>query len=58
MFVHCVAAQNRTPVMAAAYLMVRGVDPVAALKQAAQAVGSYPQPFLADALLSSGFTVE
>ena len=57
-FVHCVAAQNRTPVMAAAYLMVRGVDPVAALKQAAQAVGRYPQPFLADALLSPGFTVE
>ena len=56
-FVHCVAAENRTPAMAAAYLMVRGVEPVAALKQAAQAVGSYPQPFLADALLSPGFTV-
>ena len=26
-FVHCVAAENRTPAMAAAYLIVRGADP-------------------------------
>ncbi len=36
-FVHCVAAENRTPAVAAAYLMVRGADRDTAVARAASA---------------------
>ena len=49
-FVHCVAAENRTPAMAAAYLIVRGADPHEAVARAAGELGHTPQPFLVDAL--------
>ena len=49
-FVHCVAAENRTPAMAAAYLIVRGADPRDAIARAADELGHTPQRFLVDAL--------
>ena len=39
-FVHCVAAENRTPAIAAAYLMVRGADPHEAVARAAGELGT------------------
>jgi ADP-ribosyl-[dinitrogen reductase] hydrolase len=45
-FVHCVAAENRTPAVAAAYLIARGVARREAIERAAAELGSMPQPFL------------
>jgi ADP-ribosyl-[dinitrogen reductase] hydrolase len=45
-FVHCVAAENRTPAVAAAYLMARGVESQTALERAAAEFGRRPQAFL------------
>jgi len=48
-FVHCVQAQNRTPAVAAAYLVRHGgLAPDAALDRAQVCTGTRPQPFLAD----------
>ena len=44
--------------MAAAYLMVRGVEPTAAVNRAGDAFGRTCGMFLTDALLDPGFTVE
>lgn len=50
-FVHCVQAQNRTPAVAAAYLVhSRGVRPQRALDQVAGLVHSRPRPFLVEAV--------
>ena len=49
-FVHCVAAENRTPAVAAAYLMARGVESEAAIERAAGEFGRRPQAFLVDGL--------
>jgi ADP-ribosylglycohydrolase len=50
-FVHCVAAENRTPVVAAAYLMARGASPDDALGRVAAAFGPAPrQAFLREGL--------
>jgi hypothetical protein len=52
-FVHCVMAQNRTPAIAAAYLVRSlGLDPVEALQRAGEAVGSSPQAFLAQGVMN------
>ncbi len=54
-FVHCVQAQNRTPAVAAAYLIrSRGMYPNVALDRAEELTGRRPQPFLAEALLGLG----
>jgi ADP-ribosyl-[dinitrogen reductase] hydrolase len=51
-FVHCVEAQNRTPALAAAYLVRHdGLSPTDALDQARALLGRRPQDFLADAVL-------
>jgi protein-tyrosine phosphatase len=50
-FVHCVAAENRTPAIAAAYLMSRGASLDAALQQVGDAFRGGPhQQFLRDGL--------
>jgi protein-tyrosine phosphatase len=50
-FVHCVAAENRTPAIAAAYLMTRGASLEAALRQVGDAFDGGPrQRFLRDGL--------
>lgn len=50
-FLHCVQAQNRTPAVAAAYLMrTKGIDARAALAEAERATGTRPHSFLAAAL--------
>ena len=47
MFVHCVAAENRTPAIAAAYLMTRGASLDDALGQVGEAFAGGPhQAFL------------
>jgi hypothetical protein len=46
---HCLAAENRTPAVGTAYPIARGVDWQAAIKRAASALGSTPQPFLVTA---------
>jgi len=52
-FVHCVMAQNRTPALAAAYLVrARSVDPRGALQRAGQAIGSDPQAVLAEGVMN------
>jgi predicted protein tyrosine phosphatase len=52
-FVHCVKAENRTPAIAAAYFVrTHGQDPGEALQRAAAAVGSHPQPFLAEGVMN------
>jgi protein-tyrosine phosphatase len=51
--VHCVMAQNRTPAIAAAYLVrTHGRDPGEALQRATQAIGSHPQAFLAEGVMN------
>jgi ADP-ribosylglycohydrolase len=45
-FVHCVAAENRTPAVAAAYLIERGVERQEALERVGAELGRMPQPFL------------
>ena len=51
--VHCVMAQNRTPAIAAAYLVrTHGRDPGEALQRATQAIGSHPQAFLAKGVMN------
>jgi ADP-ribosylglycohydrolase len=42
-FVHCVAAENRAPSMAAAYLITRGASLDAALQQVGDAFGAVPR---------------
>jgi hypothetical protein len=49
-FVDCVAAENRTPAVAAAYLIARGAERQAAIERVAAALGSMPRPFLVNAL--------
>jgi ADP-ribosyl-[dinitrogen reductase] hydrolase len=49
-FVHCVAAENRTPAVAAAYLISRGFARQEALERAAAELGRMPKRFLVDAL--------
>ncbi len=50
-FVHCVQAENRTPAVAAAYLVCHGgVAPGAALDRIAGLTNARPQSFLADAV--------
>jgi ADP-ribosyl-[dinitrogen reductase] hydrolase len=50
-FVHCVAADNRAPSMATAYLVSRGVPLDAALQRVGESLGGGPrQPFLRDGL--------
>lgn len=52
-FLHCVQAQNRTPAVAAAYLMrTLGVGTDEALDRVALLTGTRPQPFLIEALRS------
>lgn len=52
-FVHCVMAQNRTPALAAAYLVrARSVDPRGALQRAGRAIGSDPQAVLAQGVMN------
>ena len=52
-FVHCVMAQNRTPAIAAAYLVrALGLDPGEALQRATQLIGSHPQAFLAQGVMN------
>jgi ADP-ribosylglycohydrolase len=52
-FVHCVMAQNRTPTIAAAYLVRSfGLDPGEALQRSTQLIGSHPQAFLAQGVLN------
>jgi ADP-ribosyl-[dinitrogen reductase] hydrolase len=51
-FVHCVQAQNRTPAIAAAYLVRgHGMDPNVALDRAAQLTGRRPRSFFVEGLL-------
>ena len=50
MFVHCVASENRTPTIAAAYLMARGSDRSAALARMEAEFGRRPVRFLLDGL--------
>jgi ADP-ribosyl-[dinitrogen reductase] hydrolase len=51
-FVHCVQAQNRTPAIAAAYLIRgHGMDPDIALDRAAELTGRRPRSFLTEGLL-------
>lgn len=45
-FVHCVAAENRTPAMAAAYLSARGVTIDDAVARVAAVLGRRPKDFL------------
>ncbi len=50
-FVHCVAAENRTPAIAAAYLWTRGTSLDGALEQVGKAFRGGPhQQFLRDGL--------
>jgi ADP-ribosyl-[dinitrogen reductase] hydrolase len=49
-FVHCVAAQNRAPSLAAAYLRTRGAPADEAIDRASEALRSRPKPFLRDAI--------
>jgi protein-tyrosine phosphatase len=50
-FVHCVAAENRAPSVAAAYLMTRGTSLGGALERVGEALGGVPhQPFLRQGL--------
>jgi protein-tyrosine phosphatase len=49
-FVHCVAAENRTPAVAAAYLIARGAERQAAIERVAAALGRTPRAFLLNAL--------
>ena len=49
-FVHCVAAQNRAPSLAAAYLRTRGAPADEAIDRASEALRSRPKPFLLDAI--------
>ena len=52
-FLHCVQAQNRTPAVAAAYLMrAEGIGADEALERVALLTGTRPQPFLVEALRS------
>lgn len=52
-FLHCVQAQNRTPAVAAAYLMrAQGIGTDEALDRVASLTGTRPQPFLIEALRS------
>ena len=58
-FVHCVASENRTPTIAAAYLMARGESRSSALSRVEAEFGRRPSQFLvnglaaAEAMLSS-----
>lgn len=45
-FVHCVAAENRAPTIAAAYLLARGVTLDDALAEVATVLGRRPKEFL------------
>ena len=48
MFLHCVQAQNRTPAVAAAYLMhATGVEPDRAIEEVFTRTHSRPRAFLA-----------
>jgi ADP-ribosyl-[dinitrogen reductase] hydrolase len=49
-FVHCVAGENRTPTIAAAYLMARGDDRATALARTEAKFGRRPARFLIDGL--------
>jgi len=52
-FVHCVQAQNRTPAVAAAYLVRgRGIDPSKAIDQVAALTHTRPKPFLIEGVSS------
>jgi ADP-ribosyl-[dinitrogen reductase] hydrolase len=54
-FVHCVQAENRTPAVAAAYLVRhQGMAPSAALDQVETVLGRRPKSFLAEAVLRLG----
>jgi len=53
MFVHCVQAQNRTPAVAAAYLVRRrAMDPRQAIDRVSELTQSRPRPFLAEGVQS------
>ncbi len=49
-FVHCVASENRTPAIAAAYLMARGTDRSSALSRMEAEFRRRPAQFLIDGL--------
>jgi ADP-ribosyl-[dinitrogen reductase] hydrolase len=52
-FVHCVQAQNRTPAVAAAYIVRgRGIDPSKAIDQVAALTHTRPKPFLIEGVHS------
>jgi len=48
-FVHCVQAQNRTPTVAAAWLVHEGATPDDAVSEAARLL-NHPKPFLISAV--------
>jgi protein-tyrosine phosphatase len=48
--VHCVAAENRSPALAAAFLRTRGVSTEEAIDRVAAALGNRPKAFLVDAI--------
>jgi protein-tyrosine phosphatase len=49
-FVHCVAAESRTPAVAAAYVIARGTQREKVLERVQREFGRLPQQFLLDAL--------
>ena len=52
-FVHCVASENRTPTIAAGYLMARGTARTTALARIEEVLGRRPMPFLVDGLAAA-----
>ena len=52
-FVHCVASENRTPTIAAGYLMARGTARAIALARIEEVLGRRPMPFLVDGLAAA-----